>query len=103
MFKFFSKYRLQLSILAVLIGLLFLMIQTHSQKESSHLQSAIQTFTYPVQASVHSFASSIKNFWYSYLSLIEVKEENTSEATPEEIENWNEFLEANDLLGYEKC
>ena len=72
MLKFFSKYRLQFSILAVIIGLLLLMIQTHSNKENSNIQSAIQTFTYPIQASVHSFASSIKEFWSNYLFLIEV-------------------------------
>ena len=76
MFKFFIKYRLQISIVAVILGLFLLMIQSHSNRETSHLQSAIQTFTYPVQASVHSFASNIKKFWYSYLALIEVNEEN---------------------------
>ena len=58
MFKFFIKYRLQISIVAVILGLFLLMIQSHSNRETSHLQSAIQTFTYPIQASVHSFASS---------------------------------------------
>ena len=76
MIKFLSKYRLQLSILGILLLLILLMFQTNSQRGTSHIQSAIQTFTYPVQASINSFASSIKEFWYSYLSLVEVNEEN---------------------------
>jgi len=107
MLKFFSKYRLQFSILAVIIGLLLLMIQTHSNKENSYLQSTIQTFTYPIQASVHSFASSIKEFWSNYLSLIEVNAENKrlrkqllemEEKINQHIENSVQFLRLRDQL-----
>ena len=107
MFKFLSKFRLQISIITVIICLLLLMIHTHSNKESSYLQSAIQTFTYPVQASVHSFASSIKNFWYTYISLIDVKKENKrlkkqilemEEKINEHIENSVQFLRLRDQL-----
>ena len=107
MLKFFNKYRLQVSILAVIISLFLLMIKTHSNNESSNLQSTIQTFTYPVQASVHSFATSIKTFWYSYLSLIDVNEENKrlkkqllemEEKINQHIENSVQFLRLRDQL-----
>ena len=37
---------------------------------------AVQTITYPVQTSVQSVVSTIKNTWNSYINLIEVNEEN---------------------------
>ncbi len=36
----------------------------------------IQTVTYPLQASIHSVVSNIKNLWNSYIFLIEVNQEN---------------------------
>tara|TARA_B100001250_G_C19715538_1_gene751276 strand:- start:146 stop:982 length:837 start_codon:yes stop_codon:yes gene_type:complete len=107
MIKFLSKYRLQLSILGILLLLILLMFQTNSQRGTSHIQSAIQTFTYPVQASINSFASSIKEFWYSYLSLVEVNEENKrlkkqilqmEEKINQHIENSVQFLRLRDQL-----
>ena len=107
MIKFFSKYRLQLSILVILLLLFLLMIKTNSQRGTSHIQSVIQTFTYPVQASINSFASSIKEFWYSYLFLVEVNEENKrlkkqilqmEEKINQHIENSVQFLRLRDQL-----
>ena len=107
MFKFFIRFRLQVSIVVVLIGLFLLMFQTNSNKGHSHLQSAIQTFTYPIQASVHSLLSSIRGFWYSYISLFDVKEENKrlrkkildmEENINQHIENSVQFLRLRDQL-----
>ena len=107
MFKFFIRFRLQVSIVVVLIGLFLLMFQTNSNKGHSHLQSAIQTFTYPIQASVHSLASSLRGFWYSYISLVDVKEENKrlrkkildmEENINQHIENSVQFLRLRDQL-----
>ena len=107
MFKFFIRFRLQVSIVVVLIGLFLLMFQTNSNKGHSHLQSAIQTFTYPIQASVHSLASSLRGFWYSYISLVDVKEENKrlrkkildmEESINQHIENSVQFLRLRDQL-----
>ena len=76
MFKFISTYRLYISIVATLIGLFLLMYQTHNEKGTSRLQIAVQTLTYPLQALVHSAASTFSNLWNSYISLIEVNEDN---------------------------
>ena len=107
MIKFFVRFRLQVSIIVVLIGLFLLMFQTHSNRVPSYLQSAIQTFTYPIQASVHTLASSIRNLWSSYISLVDVNEENRQlrkkllemeEKINQHIENSVQFLRLRDQL-----
>ena len=76
MFKFISTYRLYISIVATLIVLFSLMYQTFNKPGTSRFQIAVQTITYPVQTSVQSVVSTIKNTWNSYINLIEVNEEN---------------------------
>jgi len=76
MFKFIGTYRLYISIVATLIVLFFLMYQTYNEQGTSRFQMAVQTITYPVQTSVQSVVSTIKNTWNSYINLIEVNEEN---------------------------
>jgi rod shape-determining protein MreC len=76
MFKFFGTYRLYFSIVATFIVLFFLMYQTYNEQGTSRFQMAVQTITYPVQTSVQSVVSTIKNTWNSYINLIEVNEEN---------------------------
>ncbi len=76
MFKFIGTYRLYISIVATLIVLFFLMYQTYNEQGTSRFQLAVQTITYPVQISVQSVVSTIKNTWNSYINLIEVNEEN---------------------------
>ena len=76
MFKFIGTYRLYISIFATLIVLFFLMYQTYNEQGTSRFQMAVQTITYPVQTSVQSVVSTIKNTWNSYINLIEVNEEN---------------------------
>ena len=107
MFKFLSTYRLQISIFTIFIGLFLLMFQTHSSPGTSSLQNAIQTITFPMQASVNSLSTSIKNFWDSYISLIGVKEENRKlklqildmeEKINQHIENSVQFLRLRDQL-----
>ena len=76
MFKFIGTYRLYISIVATFIVLFFLMYQTYNEQGTSRFQMVVQTITYPVQASVQSVVSTIKNTWNSYINLIEVNEEN---------------------------
>ena len=76
MFKFIGTYRLYISIVATFIVLFFLMYQTYNEQGTSRFQIAVQTITYPVQTSVQSVVSTIKNIWNSYINLIEVNEEN---------------------------
>jgi len=76
MFKFIGTYRLYISIVATLIVLFSLMYQTYNEQGTSRFQMAVQTITYPVQTSVQSVVSTIKNTWNSYINLIEVNEEN---------------------------
>ena len=76
MFKFIGTYRLYISIVATLIVLFFLLYQTYNEQGTSRFQMAVQTITYPVQTSVQSVVSTIKNTWNSYINLIEVNEEN---------------------------
>jgi len=76
MFKFISTFRLQFLIIATFIGLFMLMSETHTNEGTSRFQSVVQTLTYPLQASVNSVASTFKNLWNSYISLIDVNEEN---------------------------
>ena len=76
MFKFIGTYRLYISIVATFIVLFFLMYQTYNEQGTSRFQMAVQTITYPVQTSVQSVVSTIKNIWNSYINLIEVNEEN---------------------------
>ena len=76
MFKFISTYRLYIFIIATFIILFFLMYQTFNNPGTSRFQMAVQTITYPVQTSVQSVVSTIKNTWNSYLNLMEVNEEN---------------------------
>jgi rod shape-determining protein MreC len=76
MFKFIGTYRVYISIVATLIVLFFLMYQTYNEQGTSRFQMAVQTITYPVQTSVQSVVSTIKNTWNSYINLIEVNEEN---------------------------
>ena len=76
MFKFIGTYRLYISIVATFIVLFFLMYQTYNEQGTSRFQMAVQTITYPVQTSVQSVVSTIKNTWNSYINLIEVNEEN---------------------------
>ena len=76
MFKFISTYRLYFFIIATVIVLFFLVYQTYKEPGTSRFQIAVQTITYPVQTSVQSVVSTIKNTWNSYLNLIDVNEEN---------------------------
>ena len=76
MFKFISTYRLYFFIIATFIVLFFLVYQTYKEPGTSRFQMAVQTITYPVQTSVQSVISTIKNTWNSYLNLVEVNEEN---------------------------
>jgi len=107
MFKFISTYRLQFLILATFIGLFMLMSQTHSEEGSSRFQTVVQTVTYPMQVSVNSVASTFKNIWSSYISLIDVNEENNrlrqqlqdmEEKMNQHIENSVQFLRLRDQL-----
>lgn len=107
MFKFISTYRLQFLILATFIGLFMLMSQTHSEEGSSRFQTVVQTVTYPMQVSVNSVASTFKNIWSSYISLIDVNEENEllrqqlqdmEEKMNQHIENSVQFLRLRDQL-----
>ena len=107
MFKFINTYRLQLLIIATFIGLFLLMSQTHTNEGTSRFQSVVQTVTYPLQASVHSIASTFKNLWYSYISLIDVNEENKflrqqlldmEERMNQHIENSVQFLRLRNQL-----
>ena len=77
MFKFISTYRLQISILVAILGLFVLLFQSHNEQGSSRIQIAIQTVTYPFQASVQSVVSNIKKLLNSYILLTDVKEENS--------------------------
>ncbi|MBS1255762.1 MAG: Cell shape-determining protein MreC [Deltaproteobacteria bacterium] len=76
MFKFISTYRLQISIIVTFLVLFLLLFQSHNEQGSSRIQMVIQTVTYPLQASIHSVVSNIKNLWNSYIFLIEVNQEN---------------------------
>ncbi|MBL4824279.1 MAG: rod shape-determining protein MreC [SAR324 cluster bacterium] len=107
MFKFISTYRLQFLILATFIGLFMLMSQTYSEEGSSRFQTVVQTVTYPMQVSVNSVASTFKNIWSSYISLIDVNEENNrlrqqlqdmEEKMNQHIENSVQFLRLRDQL-----
>ena len=72
MFKFIGTYRLYISIVATFIVLFFLMYQTYNEQGTSRFQTAVQTITYPVQASVQSVVSTIKSAWtvsYTHLTL----------------------------------
>jgi len=107
MFKFISTFRLQLLIIATFIGLFMLMSETHTNEGTSRFQSVVQTLTYPLQASVNSVASTFKNLWNSYISLIDVNEENKllrqqlldiEEKMNQHIENSVQFLRLRDQL-----
>jgi rod shape-determining protein MreC len=107
MFKFISTFRLQFLIIATFIGLFILMSQTHTNEGTSRFQSVVQTLTYPLQASVNSVASTFKNLWNSYISLIDVNEENKllrqqlldiEEKMNQHIENSVQFLRLRDQL-----
>ena len=107
MFKFINTYRLQLLIIATLIGLFLLMSQTHTNEGTSRFQSVVQTVTYPIQASIHSIAGNFKNLWYSYISLIDVNKENKflrqqlldmEERMNQHIENSVQFLRLRNQL-----
>ncbi|MEC9012660.1 MAG: rod shape-determining protein MreC [SAR324 cluster bacterium] len=95
MLKFIYTYRLQFFILATLIALFLLMSQTHTSERKSRFQSVAQTLTYPLQASANSVASTFRNFWNSYISLIDVKKENQllHEKLLEMEENMNQHIE----------
>ena len=84
-----------------------LLFQSHSEQGSSRIQVAIQTVTYPFQASVQSAVSNIKNLWNSYILLIDVKEENNrlkqqlldmEEKLSEHIENSVQFRRLRDQM-----
>ncbi len=107
MFKFISTYRLQISILAAILGLFVILFQSHNEQGSSRIQIAIQTVTYPFQASVQSAVSNIKNLWNSYVLLIDVKKENNrlkqqlldmEEKLSEHIENSVQFRRLRDQM-----
>ena len=107
MFKFISTYRLQISIVVAILGLFLLLFQSYSEQGSSRIQTAIQTVTYPFQASVQSAVSNLKNLWNSYILLIEVKEENNrlkqqlldmEEKLSEHIENSVQFRRLRDQM-----
>ena len=107
MLKFIITFRLQFLIIATFIGLFMLMSQTHTNEGTSRFQSVVQTLTYPMQASVTSVASTLKNFWNSYISLIDANEENKllrqqlldiEEKMNQHIENSVQFLRLRDQL-----
>ena len=107
MFKFISTFRLQFLIIATFIGLFMLMSVTHTNEDTSRFQSVVQTLTYPIQVSVTSVASTFKNLWYSYISLIDANEENKllrqqildiEEKMNQHIENSVQFLRLRDQL-----
>ena len=107
MLKFISTFRLQFLIIATFIGLFILMSQTYTNEGTSRFQSVVQTLTYPIQASVNSVASTFKNFWNSYISLIDVNEENKilrqqlldiEEKMNQHIENSVQFLRLRNQL-----
>jgi rod shape-determining protein MreC len=107
MFKFIKTYRLQFFIIATFIALFMLMFQTHANEGTSRFQSVVQTVTYPLQGSVSSVASTFKNLWYSYISLIDVNEDNKllrrelqdmEEKMNRHIENSVQFLRLRDQL-----
>jgi rod shape-determining protein MreC len=107
MFKFISTFRLQFLIIATFIGLFILMSQSHTNEGTSRFQSVVQTLTYPLQASVNSVASTFKNLWNSYISLIDVNEENKllrqqlldiEEKMNQHIENSVQFLRLRNQL-----
>ena len=107
MFKFISTYRLQISILAAILGLFVLLFQSYKEEGSSGIQIAIQTVTYPFQASVQSAVSNFKNLWNSYILLLDVKEENNrlkqqlldmEEKLSEHIENSVQFRRLRDQM-----
>jgi len=107
MFKFISTFRLHFLIIATFIGLFILMSQTHTNEGTSRFQSVVQTLTYPLQASVNSVASTFKNLWNSYISLIDVNEENKllrqqlldiEEKMNQHIENSVQFLRLRNQL-----
>jgi rod shape-determining protein MreC len=111
MFKFISTFRLQFLIIATFIGLFILMSQTHTNEGTSRFQSVVQTLTYPLQASVNSVASTFKNLWNSYISLIDVNEENKllrqqlldiEEKMNQHIENSVQFLRLRNQLLFAK-
>ena len=89
------------------IGLFLLMSHTHSKSGSSQFQSIVQTITYPLQASASSIAYTFKNFWSSYISLVDVNKENKllrnkildmEEKMSQHIENSVQFLRLRDQL-----
>jgi len=90
MFKFIGTYRLYISIVATLIVLFFLMYHTYNEQGTSRFQMAVQTISYPVQTSVQSVVSTIKNTWNSYINLIEVNEEN--KMLKQQLQNMEEKL-----------
>jgi len=107
MFKFISTYRLQISVLAAILGLFVLLFQSYKEQGSSRIQIAIQTVTYPFQASVQSAVSNFKNLWNSYILLIDVNEENNrlkqqlldlEEKLSEHIENSVQFRRLRDQM-----
>ena len=107
MLKFISKFRLQFLIIATFIALFMLMSQTHTNEGTSRFQSVVQTLTYPIQVSVNSVASTFKNLWNSYISLIDANEENKllrqqlldiEEKMNQHIENSVQFLRLRDQL-----
>ena len=107
MFKFISTYKLQISILIAILGLFVLLFQSHKEQGSSRIQIAIQTVTYPFQASVQSAVSNFKILWNSYILLIDVNEENNrlkqqlldmEEKLSEHIENSVQFRRLRDQM-----
>ena len=107
MFKFIRTFRVQFLIIATFVGLFMLMSQTHTNEGTSRFQSVVQTLTYPLQASVNSVASTFKNLWNSYISLIDVNEENKllrqqlldiEEKMNQHIENSVQFLRLRNQL-----
>jgi len=76
MFKFISTYRLYFFIIGTFIVLFFIMFQSFNDPGTSRFQIVVQTIAYPIQSSVQSVVSTIKNTWNSYLNLLDVNEEN---------------------------
>ena len=52
------------------------MFQSFNDPGTSRFQIVVQTIAYPIQSSVQSVVSTIKNTWNSYLNLLDVNEEN---------------------------
>jgi rod shape-determining protein MreC len=76
MIDLIKKYRLFLSILVTVVGILLFLFQTGRKAKDSGLQSVAQTITYPMQILVHESVVFTTNLINSYLYLVHLEDEN---------------------------